>query len=210
MLEESTTENPTRERLLEVAEGLFAERGFEQVSVRDITQGAGANVAAINYHFGSRNGLVDAVVERFVIPIEEDRLVALGKIEAEGDPSLEEIMGAFLQPLLVRVKESELSEQLFFKLIARCTTQPSDLFPPKLRGLIEQVVQRFTAAVQKALPDLSAQSILWRLHFTWGALSQSLAHQGAFELVTKGRAGPIEPGVMFDELVEFACAGMRA
>jgi AcrR family transcriptional regulator len=207
---EAATVNSTRERLLEVAEGLFAESGFDQVSVRDITQAAGANVAAVNYHFGSRNGLVDAVVERFVLPVEAARLRALEAVEQSGEPSLEAIMEAYLKPVLDRVSESELSEQLFFKLIARCTTQQGDFFPLRVQRTIEEVLRRFTGAVHAELPELPIESILWRLQFTWGALVQSLSQVKVFEMITKGEAGALDSDALSQELVQFSSAGMRA
>src|SRR6056297_1114628 len=71
----------TRERILDAAEFLFGERGFESVSLRDITGRAGANVAAVNYHFGSKEKLVDAVVVRHAVPINDGRMRLL--LEAE-------------------------------------------------------------------------------------------------------------------------------
>ena len=68
-------------RLVEAAEKLFAENGFEAVSVRDITKEAGANVAAVNYHFGSRDGLVVAVMSRYLTPVNQERLTRLEKAE---------------------------------------------------------------------------------------------------------------------------------
>ena len=82
----------TRERIVEAAEALFAERGFEMVSLRDITSRAGANVAAVNYHFRSRAGLVNAVIERYIEPINRERLELLTALEKRGGATVEEIL----------------------------------------------------------------------------------------------------------------------
>src|SRR5690554_7783579 len=93
-------------KLVEAAERLFAEKGFDAVSVRDITTEAGANVAAVNYHFGSRTGLMAAVMTRYVKPVNDERLARLEAAEARwvGKPvPLEELVDAFTRPLISRV-----------------------------------------------------------------------------------------------------------
>ena len=108
----------TRERILSAAENLFAADGFETVSLRDITGAAGANVAAVNYHFGSKERLIDAVVERHVVPINHERLKLLDRLEvshAEGVIPIEEILRAFLSPVLRQISSGKMSEELFGK-----------------------------------------------------------------------------------------------
>src|SRR6266850_1812820 len=93
----------TRSRILDVAEELFGEQGLGRVSIRDITRGAKANLAAINYHFGSKEDLVAAVFERRVVPVNQARLAALDKVEKSAGkriPKLEAILAAFIRPAL--------------------------------------------------------------------------------------------------------------
>ena len=87
---ESSAEAGTRERILDAAEALFGEKGFESVSLRDITGRAGANVASVNYHFGSKDKLIAAVIERHAVPINEERLRCLA--EAEARPKVENVL----------------------------------------------------------------------------------------------------------------------
>src|SRR6218665_111665 len=105
-------------RLVEAAEKLFAEKGFEAVSVRDITKEAGANVAAVNYHFGSREGLVVAVISRYLIPVSQERLASLERAERNGG-GVEEILAAFVRPTVELVGKSELTEKLYGQLVGR-------------------------------------------------------------------------------------------
>ena len=98
----------TRERILDAAERLFGERGFEVVSLRDITGLAGANVASVNYHFGSKEKLIDAVVERHSVPMNERRMAMLGAAEgrhAGGMVPVREVLEAFLQPMIGHILE---------------------------------------------------------------------------------------------------------
>src|SRR5690606_14469470 len=106
----------TKQRLIDAAEALFADEGFDRVSVRDITTKAAANVAAVNYHFGSREGLVAVVMARYINPVNEERLARLEALERRaGNKALavEEILEAFIRPFATQVRRSELSEKLF-------------------------------------------------------------------------------------------------
>ena len=101
----------TRQRILSSAETLFAERGFETVSLRDITGAAAANVAAVNYHFGSKERLIDAVIERHVVPINGERLELLDGLAAkylEEPLPVEEILRAFLSPVLRQITSGKM------------------------------------------------------------------------------------------------------
>ena len=91
----------TREALIEAASALFAEKGFVAVSVREITGLAKANVASVKYHFGSREGLMDAVVCRMAEPVNSERLRRLEELE---DPTVREILVAFFEPLLSQIQ----------------------------------------------------------------------------------------------------------
>ena len=110
----------TRARILLSAEALFAERGFEVVSLREITGAAGVNVAAVNYHFGSKDKLIDAVVIRHLSPVNEERLRQLDKLEerySQAPIPVEEILKAFLSPVLDHIASGEMSEDLFKKFM---------------------------------------------------------------------------------------------
>src|SRR5213594_4298055 len=108
----------TRSRILDVAEELFGEQGLDRVSIRDITRKAKVNLAAINYHFGSKEDLVVAVFERRVVPVNEARLAALDAVEqaaGKKSPKLEAILDAFIRPALQRSLQAPKSERAFSK-----------------------------------------------------------------------------------------------
>ena len=146
-LEESQS---TSERVLRAAEALFAERGFETVSLRDITRAAEANVAAVNYHFGSKEKLVDAVVERHVTPINKERLRLLEEYENEygvdGVP-VRKILEAFLAPVLRHMVSGEMSEHLFGKFMGRLIGERGYSLPKTVRPLFAVMAGRVSAAL---------------------------------------------------------------
>ena len=95
----------TKERIMDVAEGLFAEKGYAATSLRDITGEAGTNLASVNYHFQSKEGLLSAIIDRFVGPVNRGRLEALEALEAEADgasPDVEGLLRSFLAPAFTR------------------------------------------------------------------------------------------------------------
>jgi len=203
----------TRERVLRSAEALFAERGFEIVSLRDITGAADANVAAVNYHFGSKEKLIDAVIERHVVPINEERLELLNRFEAECVESplpVEKVLKAFLWPMLRHITSGEMSEELFGKFMGRLIGERGYRLPESVRPLFRMMAARFTSALRRAVPQLSEEEALWRMHFSFGVMSNTLTHGDTLREISGGRAGNPSIEKIFDEIIEFCAAGIEA
>tara|TARA_B100000927_G_scaffold243129_1_gene205037 strand:- start:227 stop:889 length:663 start_codon:yes stop_codon:yes gene_type:complete len=208
-LEESQS---TSERVLRAAEALFAERGFETVSLRDITRAAEANVAAVNYHFGSKEKLVDAVVERHVTPINKERLRLLEEYENEygvdGVP-VRKILEAFLAPVLRHMVSGEMSEHLFGKFMGRLIGERGYSLPKTVRPLFAVMAGRFSAALCRAVPGLNEEAALWRMHFSFGVLSNTLTNGDTLQQISGGRAGDPPMEVLFEQIIEFCAAGIE-
>ncbi len=208
-----TEDSPTTsERVLRAAEALFAERGFDTVSLRDITGAAEVNVAAVNYHFGSKDKLVDAVVERHVTPINQERLRLLDEYEAEtGEEAVavRSILEAFLAPVLRHIVSGEMSEHLFGKFMGRLIGERGYSLPQTVRPLFGVMARRFSGALRKAVPELSEEGALWRMHFSFGVMSNTLTHGDTLQQISGGRAGdpPIE--FLFEQIIEFCAAGIE-
>lgn len=202
----------TRRRLLEAAEQLFSEEGFDRVSVRDITERARANVAAVNYHFGNREGLVAQVMERYINPVNEERLARLDALErrAGSKPvAIEELLDAFVRPFATQVRRSELSEQLFYKLMGRILSDQVPQLPDSVMLGFERMLTRFRRAFGKALPGVDEEELVWRIHFTVGAMVHTMAHGETLFRLSGGASGqPTMEGTL-SRFIRFAAAGMR-
>jgi AcrR family transcriptional regulator len=201
----------TKQRLIEAAEELFADEGFDRVSVRDITTKAGANVAAVNYHFGSREGLIAVVMTRYINPVNEERLARLDALErrSAGKPvAIEEILDAFIRPFATQVRRSELSEKIFFKLMGRMFGHGCDM-PPVVDQLFLNMATRFQRAFAKALPGLSADDIWWRMHLMSGAMIHTMAHGEKLQRLSGGDSGSPTMEQTLSRFVRFSAAGMR-
>jgi AcrR family transcriptional regulator len=202
----------TRRRILEAAEMLFSQHGFDRVSVRDITDEAKVNVAAINYHFGGREGLIDQVVARYINPINEERLARLESLERRMGSrpiALEELLEAFVRPFATQVRRSELSEALFYQLMGRILSQQTPELPDSVEEGMGLMLGRFGKAFGKALPGLSREELLWRLHFTVGGMLHTMAHAGTLNRLSHGASGNPSMESTLARFVRYAVAGLR-
>jgi len=202
----------TKERLLDAAERLFAERGIAATSLRAVIAAAGVNLAAVHYHFGSKEALVAAVVGRRVEPLNRQRLELLDKLERRGRRRplrLEEIVEAFVAPPLRFGADPERGE-VFLKLLGRLLAEP-EMFSNRIAaGQFAEVRARFVGALGKALPHLTAEEIFWRLMFAVGAMAQAARLAPHIEATSGGlcRSAGIEETVR--RLVRFIAGGLRA
>jgi AcrR family transcriptional regulator len=205
-------QSESKRRLLEAAEQLFAERGFEAVSVRDVTHQAKANVAAVNYHFGSREGLISLVVVRYVTPINDERLLRLDALEKKWPGKVvpvEELIDAFVRPLVGSVRKSELSERLFCKLVARVFSLQGEALPPIVEEQMKGMVERFLKAFGRSLPGLAPEELVWRFHFVVGAVIHLLLNQEMLFRLSAGASGNPGTDALVGRLIRFASAGLR-
>lgn len=202
----------TKERILVAAEELVAHDGFDGVSLRDITAAARVNLAAVHYHFGSKDGLIDALITRYIRPINLERLRLLDEVESvygERPVPVEKLLEAFMRPLLDRLGDSGISAMLFFKMVGRCMSERGYRLPDALMPVYEQIGVRFVQALRRSLPQISEDVLYWRMHFILGAVAHTLAHGEKVQVISKGRAADAEPERIMRRLIAFASAGLR-
>lgn len=203
MREMPLPETGPKRKLFDAAARLFAERGFDSVSVRDICGLTGANIAAVNYHFGSRDGLLTLVTLSYLQPLIEERLARLDGIERKGAKGMliEEVIEAFVRPLLTQVRKVELPEELYFKIVGRVFSAQGSGLPGPVNDLLGQASDRFIRAFGKTLPALAGDEVQCRYHFMAGGLVHLLT------LPPPSAAGSMESAL--GRFTRFAAAGMR-
>jgi len=166
----------TREKLLDAAERLFAEQGFDSTSLRQITTAAGANLAAVNYHFGSKDDLIIEVLERKLQPLNRERIDLLDDLEARYDrkPPVERIVEAFIGPPLRLKRDSGEAGSLFMRLVGHAMNDGDERLRRMLTERFREVGERYSAAFSRALPHLAPTEVLWRLMFSVGSMVHSM------------------------------------
>jgi len=204
----STPHFSTKERILSAAERLFAERGFAETSLREVTSRADVNLAAVNYHFGSKSNLVNEVFRRRLDELSANRLAALKLAEAEHPGSLDQVLAAFIEPALALSIDRH-GGSAFVRVIARAYAEKDDSLRKFLSDNYGHVMRDFAAAIKRCLPALSREQLYWRLDFLSGALTYAMADFGQIK-----RPGNISEKAHCEsaaaELIRFAAGGLRA
>ncbi len=192
------------------------EHGFEATSLRLITTAAGVNLAAANYHFGSKEELFQAVLTRRLDPMNRDRMELLSGFEKEAAASAqiltcEKILAAMFIPALKLARDHETGGKNFLRLLGRAYADPAPFIREFLSSQYSEMIARFRHAFSHALPHIPREELSWRLHFVMGALSFTLAGTDVLKVI--GQYHPEE--VHNDELIlkrlaPFLAAGLRA
>ncbi len=207
--ESKMDEKDTRERILDAAESLFAERGIKETSIREVTKIAGTNLASVNYHFGSKEGLIRETISRRLKPINKERLRLLDELEtkAGGSPlPVESILYSLFSPAI----EFCLSHPDFMRLVGRILFEPDKNLQAYFVSQFGEVIVRFKAALGRSLPDLPEKELLWRMHFLAGAMIHTYTNHTVLEAFSGGLCKITEDKEVVDRLINFCAAGLRA
>ena len=176
----------TRTRILDAAEELFMQHGFESTSMRLLTAKAAANLAAVNYHFGSKDALIEAVFRRRLDPMNTDRIAELNRLEKEaGGRALapETIIRAFVGVSLRMIEDSKCGGRNFIRLLGRTYTDPQKHIRSLIGQLYAPAMARFKTAFERALPQMPGDELVWRMHFMFGTLAYTLAATDTVQLI---------------------------
>ena len=202
----------TRDQILDTAERLFAEFGIDGVSIRAITAEARVNLAAIHYHFGSKEALVKEVFVRRIGPLNRERLRLLDNLLEHSraqKPSLEELVRILVGPPLRLWLQADKGE-IFTRLCGRIYSESSGQLQTMFVDLFQEVIRRFSAAFEQAAPELPKTELMWRMHFVIGAMVHTLMQGGLVRQLgpQSGEGNEVEANI--ERLTRFATAGLQA
>ena len=202
----------TRTRILDAAEELFMQHGFEGTSIRLLTARAAVNLAAVNYHFGSKDALIEAVFRRRLDPMNAARLAALEKLEAESRPAEpERIIRAFVGESLRMIEDAKGGGRNFIRLLGRTYTEPSKSIRTLIGQMYAPTMERYKAALERALPHMPPEELVWRMHFMFGTLSYTLAATDTVQLIAGCKPEDRHDArLLEDRLTAFLLAGLAA
>lgn len=207
---DSTGRASVRQRLMDASEHLFAEHGWNAVSIRTIATAAGVNLAALHYHFGSKEQLLSEIFTARARPIAEERLRLLAEIDLDNAPSLERILEAFLRPALTVGADERFGGRAFVKLRARLATEPETVSRRILSDAFDESSGEFLRALAFALPDLPQADLEWRFHFMLGTMFYTMADAGRIQSLTDGRCDPGRVEDALAHIIPFLAAGFRS
>ncbi|TCC58532.1 TetR family transcriptional regulator [Kribbella pittospori] len=193
----------TRERLLNVAEQRFGEGGYEGTSLRAITVAAAANIAAVNYHFGSKEALLRAAVARAMAPVNTERRRRLDQLEARGGPSPEQLIRAFIEPGLDLVLRRGERGAVVARFIGRIAFDPSQRIRELYAAESDPIESRYLAALQSAIPHASPEAVAFGYVNMRGLLA---LHQSQALSRAPGVDDAEDPGKLAENLVAFLVA----
>jgi AcrR family transcriptional regulator len=194
----------TKTRILDAGERLFAELGFAGASLRAVTVAAGTNVASVNYHFGSKEGLLRAVVRRAMASVNEDRRRLLDEMGPAA--SAEEIVRVFIRTGMNLVERlGERGDQVA-RFIGRVICDPSPVMRELFAEEVSGVEGRYLSALRDALPDLSPDEVAFRFTSMIGLVG--LYQSGAFVGIQPDV--PQDPHGDAERLIAFVTAGLLA
>lgn len=204
---------------MDAAERLFAESGLEGTSVREITRAAKANLGSVNYHFGTKDGLILAVFSRRLKPINERRLAILDDLEAaagSGPLSLEGVLESFLRPMIEQSDSGLEDGQSFSRLMSRVFQEPNPQVTQLVYDQFGVLVKRMSAALRRAVPGLAPEEVFWRICFLFGAANHAIDTWSRFDanpfthIPGIPPAKPLERECLLQRLIGYAAGGIRA
>ena len=198
----------TKERILNTTEQIISEKGFSSISLRTISTTAKTNLAAVNYHFGNKEKLIERMIERRMDNLFQMRLNMLDKLEAGSDKpcNLRQVLQAFIAPALTMSNDNHQGGKRFMLVLARAYAEKSEFLHNLLTNRYAEVIKRFAQALKRSAPHLDSKTIFWRFHFIMGSLIYVMSDFGA-----SSRSSELSDKEYFNtccnELIDFAvCA----
>ena len=198
----------TKDRILGAAEELFAQHGFAATSLRQVTGLAAVNIAAVNYHFGSKENLVNEVFRRRMDEMTARRLQQLEAAQREHPGQLEPVLAAFIEPALALAQDRN-GGASFVRVIARAYAEHNESLRKFLSDHYGHVLREFGKAIAACVPGLSKEELYWRLDFLAGALTYAMADFGLIKRPTDVTEAAHRERAA-NELIRFAQAGILA
>jgi AcrR family transcriptional regulator len=199
-------------RILDTAEELFANHGIAATSLRQLTRTAGVNLAAVHYYFGSKEALLDAVIDRRATTVNRERIAELERRSrrADGEPSVEEILSAFILAGLEPNEALGERGKSLSRLLARIHAQTPDVVEALTRKHFGEVMQTFVEALQRALPEIPPEEVTHRFRFSVGSLLHVFSANFDLDSIP-GHPVQIEDEISLTrQLLSFLAAGLRA
>jgi len=207
----STSEN-TRREIIRAAEHLFAEKGFRAMTLREITLEAKVNLAAANYHFGSKCKLMREVIRNRIEPINHERMQRLDALTCEYAPNpipIQAIFDALFRPLFEACTKKKDPNQALMQMIGRAISEPASFMQSLHKDLFSELSHRFMTELRRSCPDLTETAVQYRFFLSIGTMIGTIIDQGRLENLTDGKLNTKNDETILQELTAYVVAGFR-
>ncbi|HKK17806.1 MAG TPA: TetR/AcrR family transcriptional regulator [Opitutales bacterium] len=202
----------TRGQIVKAAEKIFAEKGFRAMTLRAVTKAAHVNLAAVNYHFGSKTKLMRAVIRRRIEPINTERLRRLNALIAAHAPSpipLEDLFNALFRPLFDHATTEKGNDQVFMQMVGRALTEPADFVRNMHKEFFTELSDRFLIELKRSCPELSEQQLQLRFYLAISTMLGTIVEQVRLENISGGKLSGKDLDKICGELTAFVVAGFK-
>ncbi len=212
MLTETRQRQSTKDRIIDAAEELFAERGFVETSLRVITSRANVNLASVNYHFGSKKSLIQAVFDRYLSVFFSDLQNCLSKAEDNNNaPDVRKVLQTMVEPLLSLDNLRPNGTSVFMHLIGRAYSETQGHIRRFMMDKYAPILDRFYKLIYVSLPCHSPHEVFLRLHFTMGAVVFTFAGNKALSEISQADfEQTLDVREIAQKLIPYLAAGLEA
>ena len=204
----------TKQCILDTAERLFALRGYHHTSLRKITGEAGVNLAAVNYHFGSKEALLESIFEHHLTPLNRIRQENLEAVRSQAQQQnkpikVADIIRAFIEPTL-EYRDRNDKTRYFIALVGRSMSETDDTVRRIFLRHIKPLGFLLYQILKEALPHLEPETLYWRLQCTIGVVSHIMKLTGNIQLTPEGIQPHQDAKTLAEQLIPFLTAGLEA
>lgn len=201
----------TRKRIVMAAGKIFAQKGYRAMTLRDVTKEAKVNLAAVNYHFGSKSNLMQAIIETHFAPINQirsQRLLQLNLQYGEKPIPLEAIFTSLIEPLFMQAVR-ETKQNLLMQIIGRAFTEPSEFMRSLHKKFFKEICTQFMTELKRTCPILSETELQYRFFFAVSTMLGSLIEPTRLETLSNNNLSGKNSDAICQGLIQFVVAGFN-
>jgi AcrR family transcriptional regulator len=205
-----STSDKTRQQIIRAAEQLFADKGLRAMTLRDVTKEAKVNLAAVNYHFGSKDKLMHEVISDRIEPINAERLRRLDALIKQYGSSpvpLDSIFDSLFRPVFEPDGTGNGPNPALIKMIGRTFAEPTDFMRDLHRDFFDELSSRYLVELKRTCPEFADETLHYRFILSVCTMLGATINQVIFENLSAGKSSPPNYDRIVGELIAFATAG---
>ena len=202
----------TRQRILGAAGKVFAQGGYRAMTLRQVTHEAKVNLAAVNYHFGSKMNLMRALLRDRFEPINQQRRQLLDqqvKAHAPDPVPLSIIYDTLFRPLFTGIGSASDNDTNLIQIISRALTEPAEFIRGLHKEFFADLSKRFMSEIQRSCPELSPEQIQYRFFLSVSTMIGTVIEQVHLETISDGKLDGKNLDIILNELNTFVVAGFQ-